>query len=338
MTPPTLDAAALGLARAALPQRDLGEPEALVVGGRSEVWRVPAAAAPAAVVKLYRSGAAAEHERPLAGGGEAVACRAAALAGLPAPRLHAELHAPVAGVELALVSDELPGARYTDALDRAEPAPAAAPARSGAAPAALAHAAGALLARLHAAPVPGGLVPGPLRGLPPTEAAGEWWRLFHEVLARIARLVAPHDPHGAGFYAALGERCAAEARRPPELPPLAFLHGDFTGVNVLVAANGVEPAATGLVDWEWSSVGDPRLDLAKVLACAAGGTPNRIYRDGAGRGAFWSGYGAPAEPVPPLYLVFHLLAPLTTMLPPHGAPLDQAAGARTLAEQVLERA
>ena len=331
-----LDAAALGLARAALPERELGEPEPLLVGERSEVWRVPAGGAPAAVVKLYRPGAAAsaEHERPLAGRGEALACRAAARAGLPAPRLHAELSAPVAGVELALVCDELPGVRYTDALVGTEP-----PAPGRAAPAALAHAAGRLLARLHAAPVPAGLVPEPLRGLPPAEAAREWWRLFHAVLGRIARAVAPHDPDGAAFYAALGERCADEARRPPpELPPLAFLHGDFTGVNVLVAANGAEPAATGLVDWEWSSVGDPRLDLAKVLACAAGRTPNRIYRDDAGRDAFWSGYGAPAEPVPPLYSVFHLLAPLTTMLPPHGAPLEQAAGARTLAAQLLERA
>lgn len=63
-----------------------------------------------------------------------------------------------------------------------------------------------------------------------------------------------------------------------------LIHGDFTLRNVLVSGTKV----TGIVDWPWGTIGDPRFDLA----VATRPLPH-AFGSSAEIDAFYAGYGAP---------------------------------------------
>lgn len=114
---------------------------------------------------------------------------------------------------------------------------------------------GAALARLHATP-------------PPTDFGSHDW--LENILA-VANSLNPTTDL-AGF-----ERLRRE--RPTPVAP-ALLHGDLFLNNVMTAGGRV----TGLIDWAFSAVGDPRYDVAVA-------THELTPSD---RAAFAEGYGAAA--------------------------------------------
>ena len=72
-----------------------------------------------------------------------------------------------------------------------------------------------------------------------------------------------------------------ERQRPPMVQP-TLIHGDFTVDNVLI----VEGKVTGIVDWAWGAVGDPRYDLALIMRPKEG-----IFQSFEDMQAFLDGYG-----------------------------------------------
>ncbi|MFC4455431.1 phosphotransferase family protein [Deinococcus sonorensis] len=94
--------------------------------------------------------------------------------------------------------------------------------------------------------------------------------------AHLARLHATPPPPGLGGHDCL-ETVLASARRlnpaadvarfdprrnrPPAPVALAFIHGDLFLVNVMTEGGRV----TGLIDWSFAEVGDPRSDVAVAM-------------------------------------------------------------------------
>jgi hypothetical protein len=134
-----------------------------------------------------------------------------------------------------------------------------------------ARAAGAALARLHAA--------APVSGL-----SRHGWAQEAAALAASARAVGVLCPGLAAEAAALAERIVEALGRIP--PVLRTLHGDFYDDQVLVAGDGAV-----LIDLDGMRLGHPLLDVGNFLAHLSASDERP-----AGREAFLDGYGRTTEP------------------------------------------
>lgn len=112
-------------------------------------------------------------------------------------------------------------------------------------------------------------------------------------LAAISHQI--EQPELAGYINQVMERMYDIVEEPPVL-----LHGDFHFLNILIADEGI----SGLVDWEYAAIGDPRWDVANVYmqlvdfgAAEAAYRFLNVYLDRSGR----------AFEGPPLY---NVVAPL----------------------------
>jgi aminoglycoside phosphotransferase (APT) family kinase protein len=72
-----------------------------------------------------------------------------------------------------------------------------------------------------------------------------------------------------------------ERQSPPAVSP-RLIHGDFALDNVLIR----DGAVSGIVDWAWGAVGDPRYDLALAIRPKIG-----VFQTPEDRESFFSGYG-----------------------------------------------
>jgi aminoglycoside phosphotransferase (APT) family kinase protein len=90
---------------------------------------------------------------------------------------------------------------------------------------------------------------------PPLAERVDAWR------DRFARYRAATDRSVPGAEA-VGEWLAANV--PDPVAP-TLVHGDFTLANV-VFTRSAPPDVVGVLDWERAGIGDPRLDLARLLA------------------------------------------------------------------------
>ena len=141
---------------------------------------------------------------------------------------------------------------------------------------------GEIMAALHALPL----------DAVPDEVGFDWPRMLREQWAECE-----DQMRAAGVPDALLATLPAElaAARPLiEAPgPNVLLHGDLTGLNLLVEDIDGAPAITGLVDWGDAKVGPPAHDMISpgVHQYRAEREPLR---------AFWSGYGLP-EPDRPRF-------------------------------------
>jgi len=145
-----------------------------------------------------------------------------------------------------------------DLSDRA-PTPATVDAR--------ARAAARMLARLQAVdPAAAGLAAEPV--LSPAGELDRWARLF----ATAGDDLRAGEPE---LHRALAQRVPAPVSRP------AVLHGDYRLGNIQF--QGVRPAA--IIDWEIWSLGDPRHDLAWLMAFCDPGQQRVTTRDAANQAA-----------------------------------------------------
>jgi aminoglycoside phosphotransferase (APT) family kinase protein len=72
-----------------------------------------------------------------------------------------------------------------------------------------------------------------------------------------------------------------ERQRPPAVSP-RLIHGDFALDNVLIH----DGAVSGIVDWAWGAVGDPRYDLALAIRPKEG-----VFQAPEDAESFFAGYG-----------------------------------------------
>lgn len=77
----------------------------------------------------------------------------------------------------------------------------------------------------------------------------------------------------------------------------SLTHGDLTGANVLVSRDASGRIEVGLVDWEFSGVGSPSYDFARLELGYLGLNPAPLYLASADSEAFYSGYGVSREEV-----------------------------------------
>jgi Ser/Thr protein kinase RdoA (MazF antagonist) len=114
---------------------------------------------------------------------------------------------------------------------------------------------------------------------PPATLRSRRSRLPPHAIDAAALPPAPADPrtrqdHGRAALAELATLDVPEARDalawatehlpPPE--PARLLHGDLLGQNILRDPGGDPPY--GVIDWEYTALGDPAYDLAIVTRCA----------------------------------------------------------------------
>lgn len=67
-----------------------------------------------------------------------------------------------------------------------------------------------------------------------------------------------------------------------------LVHGDFGGANILICPDDLSIA--GVVDWEWASLADPDLDLARLHWLGAVGRSAHIWANLDEQVAFYRGY------------------------------------------------
>jgi len=100
------------------------------------------------------------------------------------------------------------------------------------------------LARIHA------IDPAPLEFLPGTGASSPVLRGLEGLTAQLASLEEPHPSLELGLLHL--------RRHLPSDGPRVVCHGDFRVGNFMVGAEGL----SGVLDWEFAHLGDPREDLA----------------------------------------------------------------------------
>jgi aminoglycoside phosphotransferase (APT) family kinase protein len=190
---------------------------------------------------------------------EARVLRALEPLGLPVPRARDFAQRTVCGAESFsdcwLVMDYLPGATLAETL-RAE--------RDPEARRQLLRQWGATLAAIHATPAP--------RELDPLTNS---WLEDRLAAARFNLAVYPVDGDEKLW------RYLMEHRPAPVTQTL--IHGDFTLDNTLVHKGKI----SGVIDWAFGALGDPRYDLALALDPEPG-----IFDTAADRAAFQEGYGS----------------------------------------------
>jgi len=107
-----------------------------------------------------------------------------------------------------------------------------------------------------------------------TDTAADWATNFvqKKIAGDLAR-VAPALPNDVRLP--LTDELTTWGHRLADAPvPLAPLHGDYYGDNILIEGGVV----TGLLDWEAARVGDPLWDLARTEAAAFATTPDAWAR------------------------------------------------------------
>ncbi len=173
---------------------------------------------------------------------------------LPVPRVldYADMDRPGGGREAWLVMSRLEGGSLWPELLNA-----GVPRRVQ-----LLRGVGALLARLHACPVPGSL------------RSGSSWldRMLAQARANLA------------WCDGTAELLADLHQRRPAPVPEVLIHGDLALDNVLVAAGDV----MSLIDWSGGGQGDPRCDVSLALQTAP-----EIELSEIDLSAFFDGYGGP---------------------------------------------
>lgn len=91
------------------------------------------------------------------------------------------------------------------------------------------------------------------------EAGGATWFVTPWVEGDVGARWLDTPERARALARAMGTLQRAVRAIEPGLAPLAFVHGDFAPINVLVAADGT---VTALLDFECAHVGDPLTDVA----------------------------------------------------------------------------
>ncbi|HLG64476.1 MAG TPA: aminoglycoside phosphotransferase family protein [Ktedonosporobacter sp.] len=125
------------------------------------------------------------------------------------------------------------------------------------------YAVGQALAKLHSLPVPPSLL---------AESQEPW---LDRMLKQAQFNLQHYEVDGDAQLLQQLER-----QRPSMVPP-TLIHGDFAVDNVLIADGKV----SGIIDWAWGAVGDPRYDLTLAIRPKEGIFPEDIQ-------AFLDGYGS----------------------------------------------
>jgi Phosphotransferase enzyme family len=167
---------------------------------------------------------------------------------------------------------------------------------------------GRLLREIHACAPPASL------------DASEWSQRFRSAFVLVARELCKIDPANEKIW----QRCMTEGVPSVGVPLMqqgVLLHGDFVGSNILIVPTErySTPKVLAVIDWEWSTVGDPLFDLARVEAAFVSASANQLYRTVAKRKIFHGAYGqlpatAAAGPWWRAYLLYLLMAPLLSCL------------------------
>ena len=126
---------------------------------------------------------------------------------------------------------------------------------------------GAILARLHALPLPGAAYGGwnPATGSLGTDA--DWRGVVAAWAARLLAQAAGLQILPPAQLAAVRAWLAAHADAVPATPQRALTHGDFGLWNTMVAPGpaGTDWAITAIFDFEWAQAGPPALDFVPIL-------------------------------------------------------------------------
>jgi len=161
---------------------------------------------------------------------------------------------------------------------------------------------GRLLRSIHACPPPASV------------DAFEWSTQFRSAFVLTARELCQIDPANVEIW----QRCLSEGVPSVGMPVMqqgVLLHGDFVGSNILVKPT---TEVSAVIDWEWSTVGDPLFDLARIEAAFLSASANQLYGNVAERKIFHTAYGqlptAAAGPWWRAYLLYLLMAPLLSCL------------------------
>lgn len=122
------------------------------------------------------------------------------------------------------------------------------------------------------------------------------------------------ESYGESHLAGPGQHIVSWLKRhPPHAGRLGLIHGDYHLGNVLIDPD--RPRVVAIVDWELAAIGDPRLDLAHLLAGWPVGNPGSIFADLHAEGLPSAGemrtaYGAVAPPADDDQRWFDVLARL----------------------------